>query len=75
MKRDCDMVVPRDQDDWYVGTVSALPGCNTLARLLDELGVRMRQAIGVWIDAPGREPEPAEFVGMQRITIASRGNP
>ncbi len=71
MKRDYDMVILRDGDGWYVGTVPALPGCNTQARSLEELNVRMREAIGAFLDAP----EPTECVGVQRIAVTSCGNP
>ena len=71
MTRDYDMVIQRDEDGWYVGTVPALPGCNTQARSLDELGARMREAILAYLDALDHEPEPVDFIGVQRVSVAA----
>jgi predicted RNase H-like HicB family nuclease len=43
--RHYNVVVERDEADWYVASVPALPGCHTQARALDELMVRVREAI------------------------------
>ena len=50
------VIVERDEDDWYVGSVLELPGCHTQAESLDELGVRVREAIESYLGPPGTPP-------------------
>ena len=38
---------------------------------LDDLMVRVREAIEVDLEAVGDDIEPLEFVGVQRITVAA----
>jgi predicted RNase H-like HicB family nuclease len=45
--RDYGVLVERDEDGWYVASVPTLPGCHAQARSLDELMVRIREAIEV----------------------------
>lgn len=68
--RDYNVVVERDEDGWYVASVPALPGCHTQARSLDELMIRIREAIEACLEA-GDIPTPLEFVGVQRVSIAA----
>ncbi len=45
MRKVFDVIVERDEDGRYVGTVPQLPGCHTQARSLDTLLKRIREAI------------------------------
>ena len=45
MTHQFDVIVERDADGVFVASVPALPGCHTQARSLDELMVRIREAI------------------------------
>ena len=49
--RDYSVVVERDEDGWYVASVPTLPGCHTQARSLDELMIRIREAIEACLEA------------------------
>lgn len=62
-------VVEKDEDGYFVGSASALPGCHTQARSIDQLMDRMAEAIAVYIDAETDEPDTLELVGVQRLTI------
>ena len=64
-----NVVVERDEEGWYVASVPALPGCHTQARSLDELMTRIREAIEAYLEA-GETPQPLEFVGVQRVSVA-----
>lgn len=72
MKRDVHMVIERDEDGWFVGSVPSLPGCHTQARTLDELAVRMREAIEAYLAASGEDTVLSEFVGVQRLSVDGR---
>lgn len=71
MKRDFDVVVERDSAGYYVASVPSLSGCHTQATSLDELMVRIREAIELCLEVEGGGGEPLDFIGIQRITIAA----
>jgi predicted RNase H-like HicB family nuclease len=70
MSQDFDVVIERDAEGYYVASVPALPGCHTQARSLDELSERIREAIALYLEVEGDVPEPLDFVGIQRVTVA-----
>ena len=70
MKRDFDVVVERDDEGIYVASVPSLPGCHTQAKSLDELMVRIREAIELCLEVQGGKPESLQFIGVQRVTVA-----
>ncbi|OGS50972.1 MAG: hypothetical protein A3K65_03965 [Euryarchaeota archaeon RBG_16_68_12] len=63
------VIVERDEDDWYVGSVSELPGCHTQARSLDDLRNRIREAIAAYIGPRRVVPKGISFVGVQTIEV------
>lgn len=69
MQREFDVVIERDSEGTFVASVPALHGCHTQAESLDELMVRVREAIQLCLDVQGEELEPLTFVGLQRITV------
>lgn len=71
MARQYDVVIERDEEGMYVASVPQLPGCHTDAASLDELMVEIREAIELCLEVQGREPEPLEFIGIQRVTVAA----
>jgi predicted RNase H-like HicB family nuclease len=71
MSRQFDVVVERDAEGFYVASVPALPGCHTQARSLDELMVRVREAIELCLEVQGEPPSELAFVGVQRVTVGA----
>jgi predicted RNase H-like HicB family nuclease len=71
MTREFDIVIERDSEGYYVASVPALPGCHTQARSLDGLSERIKEAIALYLEVTGEAPEPLDFVGIQRVTVAS----
>lgn len=69
--RQFDVIIERDQEGWFVGSVAQLPGCHTQGRSLDELMQRMQEAVELCLDVDGAPAQSLEFVGIQRITIAA----
>jgi predicted RNase H-like HicB family nuclease len=51
------VVVEKDEEGFYVASVPELMGCHTQAKTLDELMVRVKEAIEVYLEAEGREPK------------------
>jgi predicted RNase H-like HicB family nuclease len=70
MKREYTMVIEKDEDGYFIGTVPQLKGCHTQAKSLDVLMKRMKEAVQLCLEAEG-EPEEGEleFVGVQRIAV------
>lgn len=70
MKRKLTVIIERDEDGYFVGTVPELKGCHTQARSLDELIERMKEAALLCLEAEGKTTEgELEFVGVQRIAV------
>ncbi len=71
MTGDFNVIIERDAEGYYVGTVPSLRGCHSQARSLDELMIRIREAIQVCLEAQGDDLEQLDFVGVQTIRVAS----
>jgi len=71
MVRQFDVIIERDEEDYFIASVPSLPGCHTQAKSLDVLMQRIREAIELCLEVEGTPPEPLDFVGVQRITFAA----
>ena len=69
MRREFSVVIEKDEDGYYVGSVPELKGCHTQAQSLDELMERVREAILLCLEAEGVEEEGLEFIGVQRVMV------
>lgn len=69
--KDFYMMIERDEEGWYIGSVPELPGCHTQARTIEELSERMKEAIELYIDDTDVSMFPAhEFVGVHRVAVS-----
>jgi predicted RNase H-like HicB family nuclease len=64
-----DVVVRRDEDDYYVATVPELPGCHTQAKSLDDLMSRIKEAILLYLETEGSSSNIGSFVGVQVVEV------
>ena len=71
MGREFNVVVERDAEGFYVASVPTLRGCHTQARSLDELMERIKEAIALCLEVEGETTEALDFVGVQRVRLAS----
>ncbi len=71
MSRDFSVIIERDAEGFYVATVPGLRGCHTQARSLDQLVDRVKEAIQVCLDTEREDEIPLDFIGVQKITLAS----
>ena len=64
------VVIEKDQDGYFVGHATALPGCHPQAKSIDELMERMSEAIILWLEVESENrPSPLELVGIQRLAV------
>ena len=73
MHNEYTILIEKDEDGYYVGSVPALPGCHTQAKTIDQLLERMKEAIEVWLEEEGEEGDVfdsrLELVGIQRLVL------
>jgi len=69
MTQEFNVVIERDADGFFVGSVPALRGCHTQAKSLDVLMRRIREAISLCLDV--EKPVSNEFVGVQRVAVSA----
>ena len=69
MARQFDVIVEKDSEGFFVASVPALAGCHTQARSLDELMVRVKEAIQLCLEVQEVDTEELAFVGVQRVTV------
>ncbi|MCK4239833.1 MAG: type II toxin-antitoxin system HicB family antitoxin [Candidatus Lokiarchaeota archaeon] len=50
MKREFNLVIERDEDGYYIGSIPELPGCHTQAKSLDELQKRIIESIQLYLE-------------------------
>ena len=60
--------IEQDEDGFYIAEVHQLPGCHTQAKSLDELTVRLKEAIELYLEAKP-EIRPSKFIGIQQIEV------
>jgi predicted RNase H-like HicB family nuclease len=69
MTQEFNVVIERDADGYFVASVPAPRGCHTQAKSLDVLMRRIREAIELCLEV--EEPVANEFVGVQRVAVAT----
>ena len=68
-QRKLTVVIERDEDGYYVGTVPTLRGCHTQAKTLDTLMKREREAVQLCLDSENGASRSLELIGVQQISI------
>lgn len=70
MKNEYTILIEKDEDGYYVGSIPALPGCHSQAKSVDQLMGRMGEAITLWLEVEQEtDPSPLEWVGIQRLAV------
>jgi predicted RNase H-like HicB family nuclease len=69
MSQDFNVVIERDADGYFVGSVPNLRGCHSQAKSLDELMERMQEAIALCLEVENADREFLEFVGIQKVSV------
>lgn len=71
MTREFNVVIERDEDGIYIASVPGLQGCHTQAESLDELNIRIKEAIELYLEVRPEEKDEKypDFVGIQKVKI------
>ncbi len=64
------VVIEKDEDDYFVGSVPSIRGCHTQGRTLDELMKNIKEAIELCLEAEGKDIKPERFIGIQNIEVS-----
>ena len=62
------VVIEKDEDGYFVGSVPALKGCHTQGKTMDELLVNIREAIELCLEVDDEVPDE-QFVGIHEIHV------
>ncbi len=62
------VIIEKDEDGYYVGSVPSLKGCHTQGKTMDELLDNIREAIELCLEAEGEAPDE-RFVGIQQVQV------
>ncbi len=69
MTREFNVIIERDEDDFFVASVPELQGCHTQAKSLDTLMERIKEAIELCLEME-EDVQQTQFVGVQRVAVA-----
>jgi predicted RNase H-like HicB family nuclease len=70
MRKEFTVIIERDEEGLFVGTVPSLRGCHTQARSLDELMERIKEAIQLCLEVEGDlAPEQLQLIGVQKVAL------
>ena len=62
------VVIEKDEDGVYVGSVPALRGCHTQGKTMDELLKNIKEAIELYLEVEKDVPRE-QFVGIQQVQV------
>lgn len=69
MDREFTVIIEEDEEGYFTADVPELRGCHTQAKSLDELMLRVREAISLCVEEYGTEHTRTHLVGIQRIAV------
>ena len=61
MSTEYTIVIEKDEDGYYVGSVPGLPGCYIQGKSIDQLLERVEETITLWLEINSE--------GLQRISV------
>ena len=61
------VLIEKDEDGFYVGSVPSLKSCYTQAKTLEELYPRIKEAVELCLEV--EKPVPMQFIGVHQLEI------
>ena len=62
------VLIEKDEDGYYVGSVPSLKGCHTQGKTMDELLNNIKEAIGLCLEVEKEAPKE-HFIGIQQVQV------
>ena len=69
MKREYNIIIEKDSEGFFIGSVSELRGCHSQAKSIDVLMKRMQEAIELCEEVQGKVHRHSSFVGIQKMVV------
>jgi predicted RNase H-like HicB family nuclease len=66
---DFNIIIEKGEDGYFISEVVELPGCHTQGKTIDELLVRTKEAIELYLEVVGLDFISNRFMGMQKIEV------
>jgi len=63
------VVVEQGQDGYMISSVIELPGCHSQAKTYDELNIRTKEAISLYLEVETKYKPLNKFLSLQQLTI------
>jgi predicted RNase H-like HicB family nuclease len=62
-------IVEQGQDGYMISSVIELPGCHSQAKTYDELNIRTKEAISLYLEAETKYKPLNKFLSLQQLTL------
>lgn len=62
------VLIEKDEDGYYVGSVPSIKGCHTQGRTMEKLLSNIKEAIELCLEVEKEIPKE-EFIGVQQIQV------
>jgi len=62
------VLIEKDEDGFYVGSVPVLRGCHTQGKTIDELLKNIKEAIELCLEVEKDVPKE-QFIGIQQVQV------
>jgi predicted RNase H-like HicB family nuclease len=68
---DFNLIIEKGENGYLIAEVAELPGCHTQAKNMDELILRIREAIKLYLEVEGdlRDNMKSNFLGVKKIEV------
>jgi predicted RNase H-like HicB family nuclease len=63
------VAIEKGEDGYFTASVVELPGCHTQAKTLRELDKRVKEAIGVNLEARGNDTKIREVLAVKKVHL------
>jgi predicted RNase H-like HicB family nuclease len=64
-----NVLIEKDEDEYFVSEAVELPGCHTQAKTLDELMKRTKEAVSLYLKCCKKCTVSEKFIGLQQIEV------
>ena len=68
MKKEFNVLIEKDSEGYFVASVPSLKGCHTQAKSLDDLMIRIKEAIELYLEVE-EDVNQNDFIGIQKLVI------